>query len=197
MASLPLTRTSTELLADLRDPGNEAAWSRYVERYRPLILAYARRAGLAEADAEDAAQASLLSFSDGLRRNRYEREQGRLRSWLHGIAVNKVREVRRARRERQAADTAEESLLDPVGPDELEASWEEEWRDAVLRQCLAEVRAEVEPNTLRAFELSAREGWPAERVARELGMTKDAVYAAKRRVLRRVRELVPLIEEAF
>ncbi len=197
MSSPPLTRTSTALLADLRDPHNAAAWGHYVERYRPLIVAYARRAGLSEHDAEDAAQATLLTFSHGLREDRYDRERGRLRSWLYGIAVNKVREARRARRELQACDTAAQAALELDAPDPNQAAWDAEWHAAVVSQCLAEVSAEVEPSTLRAFELCVREGLPAQQVADALGMTRDAVYAAKRRVLRRIRELVPLMEDVF
>lgn len=193
------TRTSTALLAGLRDASNTAAWGAWVERYRPLLVRYARRVGLSEADAEDVAQGALLAFSVAYREGRYDRERGRLRSWLYGIAVNKVREAQRQRREQQAADTAVAKALfvDLEAPDALAESWEEEWRDAVLRQCLDEVRREVESRTFQAFVEVAREGRTPEEVAVELGMTRDAVYAAKRRVLRRIRELTPTIERIW
>ena len=67
----------------------------------------------------------------------------------------------------------------------------------MLRQCLLEVSLEVEPKTFRAFELFARQGKPARDVANELGISENAVFGAKRRVLRRVRELLPKIEEVL
>jgi len=192
------TRTSTALLEGLRDPDNAQAWVAWVERYRPLVVRSARRAGLGAEEAEDVAQSTLLAFSEAYRQGRYDRERGRLRTWLYGIAVNKVREARRRRRELTPGDTAAEALFgDLRAPDELEAIWEAEWRDAVLLQCLEEVRREVEARTFRAFELVAREGRDPAEVGAELGLSRDAVYAAKRRVLRRVRELAPAIEEIW
>lgn len=193
-----LTRTSTALLEGLRDPENAAAWGAWVERYRPLVVRTARRAGFGAEEAEDVAQSTLLAFSQAYREGRYDRERGRLRTWLYGIALNKVREARRRRRVRTPADTAAAAALGELrAPEELEAIWEAEWRDAVLRQCMEEVRREVEARTFRAFELVAREGRDPAEVGAELGLSRDAVYAAKRRVLRRVRELAPAVEEIW
>ena len=81
--------------------------------------------------------------------------------------------------------------------EELEAEWEAEWRDAVLQACMEEVRREVTESTWCAFELFARQGWPAERVAAELDLSPNAVYGAKRRILRRLREILPLVEDIW
>jgi RNA polymerase sigma-70 factor (ECF subfamily) len=198
-APLLATRTSTALLEGLRDPANAAAWEAWVARYRPLVMRYARRVGLGADDAEDAAQAILLAFSSAYREGRYDRERGRLRTWLFGIAVNQVRAARRSRRDAVPHDTAaEEAAFGALAaPSEQEVAWEAEWRDAVLRECLERVRAEVESRTFRAFELVAREGRDPADVGRELGLSRDAVYAAKRRVLRRVRELAPAVDEIW
>jgi DNA-directed RNA polymerase specialized sigma24 family protein len=51
------------------------------------------------------------------------------------------------------------------------------------------VRAEVESNTIRAFELFALHGRPAAEVAGELGLSRNAVFIAKHRVMKRVLEL--------
>ena len=193
------TRTSTALLSGLRDPADARAWGAWVERFSPLLIRYARRVGLGVEDAEDVAQATLLAFSEAYRAGRYDRERGRLRTWLYGIAVNKVREAQRRRRDVVPGDTAAEDAVfgGLTAPDEQAAAWDAEWRDAVLRQCLDQVRAEVEARTFRAFELVAREGKDPAEVGRELGLSRDAVYAAKRRVLRRVRELAPAIDEVW
>jgi RNA polymerase sigma-70 factor (ECF subfamily) len=72
--------------------------------------------------------------------------------------------------------------------------WEEEWHHAVLRECLGMVRSEVEPSTFAAFELFVVQGWRAARVAERLNMTENAVFKAKRRILRRARELLPVVK---
>jgi RNA polymerase sigma factor (sigma-70 family) len=195
------TATSASLLEGLRHPANDTVWRSYVDRYRPVIVAFAMRLGLAPDDAEDAAQEILLEFSTAYREGKYDPQKGRLRSWLFGIARNQVASRRRRRRDREIAagvGAGDSGILDQV-PDtaDPDAVWEEEWRRAILGQCLDEVRREVQPQTFEAFELFALREWPAERVAERLGITANAVFGAKRRVLQRAREILPLMEEIW
>ena len=190
------TVTSTTLLEGLRDPRNDAVWLQFVERYRPLIVRYARRFGVSAEDAEDVAQTSLLAFCEAYRGRKYQRERGRLRSWLFGIVRNHVRKWRSSSRGRELQ--VEE--IDALGielDDEAERFWEEEWADAVAGECLEQVRRELEPNTYRAFELYALEKLPVDDVARRLKMTPNAVYGAKRRVLARIKEIQPFVEDVW
>lgn len=193
--------TSTTLLDGLLDREDHAAWQRWVDRYRPLVVSYARRSGVPAAEVEDVAQTVLLEFARSYREGKYQRDRGRLRSWLFGIASNQVRSHRRRALQpgRKVADATEgaELLADVAAADDPEALWEEEWRRAVLRQCLDQIRTEVQPTTMRAFELFALDGRPARAVAEELDLTPNAVFVAKRRILRRIEELLPLISDLF
>lgn len=166
-----------------------------------MIVRYARRLGVPEGEAEDAAQASLLEFSRAVQDGRYDRGRGRLRSWMFGIVQHQVsrwRERVRAREVPIADDSAAgERVRELAGPEDLEAAWEDEWRQAVLRQCMEEVRREVMPATYEAFRRFALEGRPSEEVAAELGISVNAVFGAKRRVLERMREILPLMEEVW
>lgn len=191
------TRTSTSLLEGLRDTGDVGRWTEYVGRYRPSIVAWAQRAGVPPADAEDVAQASLLAFCNAFLGGRYDREKGRLRAWLFGIVHKEVQAWRRRRRVGELPAAAAPPDAADEAPHELERMWEEEWHAAVLRQCMDVVRREVQASTARAFELYVLQERPPEEVAGELGMTVNAVYGAKRRVLERVRELMPLMEEIW
>jgi RNA polymerase sigma-70 factor (ECF subfamily) len=194
-----VTVTSTTLLEGLKDPGNETVWLQFVERYRPLILRYGERLGLPAEDAEDATQASLLAFCQAYRDAKYERARGRLGDWLFGIVHNQVRNAQRKRgRNREVAVTETQAgALQVPDTEELERVWEEEWQDAIARECLAQVRREVQETTFQAFELFAIEGVPVAEVAERLGLTPNAVYGAKRRILRRIRELKPFMEDAW
>jgi len=51
------------------------------------------------------------------------------------------------------------------------------------------VRQEVAPETYQAFELVALEGLPAADAARLTGLSRNAVYLARKRILARLREL--------
>ena len=193
------TVTSTTLLEGLKDSGNQTIWLQFVDRYRPLIQRYGERLGLTAEDAEDATQASLMAFCEAYREAKYERARGRLGDWLFGIVHNQVRNQQRKRgRSREVAVTETQVAgIEARGSEELERIWEEEWQDAVARECLAQVRREVQEATFAAFELHAIEGLPVAEVAARLNLTPNAVYGAKRRVLRRIRELKPFMEDAW
>lgn len=195
------TVTSTSLLEGLREPGNATIWERFVERYRPMIVRYAQRLGLNESDAQDAAQQALIAFCTSYQKGGYQREQGRLREWLFGIARNQILNLRRKgyRREVQIADAPSQTdfFAQQSDGNQLESIWEEEWRQAVLRQCLEEIRRDFDARSLEAFELFAWKGWPAQKVAEHLGITPNAVFIAKHRIMKRIRELLPRMEEVW
>ena len=56
--------THASLLAQIRDPGDECAWRRFVDLYLPLIFQYARRRGLQDADARNVSQEVLAKVVD-------------------------------------------------------------------------------------------------------------------------------------
>ena len=101
-----LSKTTTQLLEALHDEGNEVAWQAFDDRHRPIVFGVARRLGLSEEDAADVAQQSIVEFLQAYKRGAYERERGRLRSWLVGIArfrsLDALRRRKRALGERSA-----------------------------------------------------------------------------------------------
>jgi RNA polymerase sigma-70 factor, ECF subfamily len=193
-----ITRTSTILLEGIKDRADDTAWRVFDGRYRPILLAVGRRLGLAAADREDAAQETLVAFLGEYQAGRYKREMGRLRDWLAGIMAHKVMDLRRrASRQKQAIAQAAEGLGSDIGEGKIQKAVEEEWQAAVLRQCMERVRSEVTPQTMETFEMFALHGRPADQVAEQLGVSVDVVYQNKRRVLQRIRELVPELEESW
>lgn len=182
--------SSSEILAGILD-GRAEAWQRFSEHYRPLLLSFGQRLGLRESDAQDAAQETLVAFLAGWREGKYERDKGRLRQWLLGIARHKILYLLRQRgRVVQPPDVSGTGFLERL-PDEQSMSqvWEAEWKQWLLSKCLEEVRTQVEERTFQAFELVTLKGWPAERAAESLSMTVNALLKANRRVLTRMREL--------
>lgn len=192
-----LPSTSTELLNGIRDPHNTSAWLEFCARYEPVLLAFARKLGLNETDAQDAAQETFIAFARAHQEGRYEAQRGRLRSWLFRIMQNKIYDVyrRQARDPLLAAGGDQAELLAQVIDEDRQAGiWEEEWRQAVIRTCLELVRRDVAERTFAAFESITLGQRPAEEVARELGMTRAAVDRANQRVLSRMKELHRVVE---
>jgi RNA polymerase sigma factor (sigma-70 family) len=194
------TVTSTALLQALRCSENRTAWQNFTERYYPLVWRFARRLGLGPADAEDAAQETLLAFARAYQAGQYDRDKGRLHDWLFGIARRQIEWVRRrlGREVQLPSPTDGTGPLERIPDDDPQVQlWEEEWQQAVLHQCLREIRGAFEPKTVEAFELFAWKGLSAGEVAARLGMTPNAVFLAKHKILKRIRELVPRMEEVW
>ncbi len=190
-------RTNTELLLGLQDAGNDVTWSAFVQRYRPVLVAFGKRLGLSHDTAMDAAQEALMTFLDSYLAGKYTREKGRLRSWLFGIAKNSVRrQWRKAPREQQVAENDGSTVfVNKIADDHsISEAWEDEWRQAVLNSCLDELRKTCEPHTMRAFELYVLNEWPADKVASEVGISRDAVFQAKRRLMKKMREMLESLD---
>lgn len=193
-------RTSTILLEAIRDPANGAGWGQFDRRYRPVLLTTARRLGLGPQDAEDAAQETLTSFAEGYREGRYDRQKGRLRDWLGGIARHKIHDIyrRRPRHEVLEADRpGTTGFLDKISDERIDTTYETEWQRALLRECLSQVRHQVEHKTFQAFELLALKSWAVTDVAAHLGISRDSVYQAKCRVLRHICQVRKELEESW
>ena len=184
--------TTSTILSRL-ERHDDPVWTLFVSRFRRPIEAFAREAGLSADAAEDAAQETLLTFTEAFRAGKYVRSDGRLAAWLFGTAHNKVRGSRRAGARAGhasgASGAARETGATDWTDDQAAARWEDAWRREVLSICLERVREEVGENTFLAFEAYALRNIPAEVVAKDLGIAKNTVFVAKHRVLTRVREL--------
>ncbi len=191
------TRTTTRLLDDLRDPANAGAWSSFDARYRPVLAALARRLDFSPDDAAEIAQQTLAEFSRAYAQGRYTRGKGRLSSWLLGIARNTALAMRRDRGARRVGG---DSMMAEM-PDEAHMTrlWGDERERAILAEALGILRdsTRTDENTIRAFELFAIRGVPAEEVASQCSITVDAVYVAKNRLIKRLREIVRDLTTAY
>jgi RNA polymerase sigma factor (sigma-70 family) len=184
--------TSTQILEGLKITGNTTAWDKFCDHFQPVVVNFARQLGLPEADAEDAAQETMLEFLKAFRSEKYNREKGSLGNWLFGIARRVILNLRgRQPLEQLVADkTTGTSFWDLIQDDHnIKHTWETEWRQMVLTKCVQQVRRELDPKVVEAFELYALSEQPVEEVAGRLKMSNNAVYIAKSRVLSRLREL--------
>jgi RNA polymerase sigma-70 factor (ECF subfamily) len=191
------TRTTTQLIEGLRDPANGDAWGGFDARYRPVLLAFARRIGFSTDDAAELAQQTLSEFARAYIDGKYNRGQGRLSSWLLGIARNVGRSMRRNRgMNREGGDSR---VVEFPDDDVASGIWEMERKRAILAEAIERLYAtsRADSATLRAFELFALRGVPAEEVAAQCDIGVDSVYLAKNRLTKRLREIVESITAAY
>jgi RNA polymerase sigma-70 factor, ECF subfamily len=179
------------LLERLRRPGESEAWGRFVELFTPLIYYWGRRVGLNHADAADLVQDVFTLLVQKLPSFCYD-EHRSFRAWLRTVTLNKWRDNCR----RRAVPLEKNAVLANLpGPEAAEAFWELEYRRHLVGQALEVMQAEFQPTTWKACWELVVAGRPAAEVAAELGVSENAVYIAKSRVLGRLRrELEGLID---
>jgi RNA polymerase sigma-70 factor (ECF subfamily) len=173
--------------------GDEGAWEDLCELYRPLIVGWLRRQAVPGGDVDDLVQEIFLAVVRGLPSFAHSGRRGAFRCWLRTIASNyscdywKSPARRAAAPGNDAAAAALDLLEDPDSP--LNRYWDEEHDRYVLRCLLELAELEFEPTTVRAFRRVALEGASASEAAGGLGLSLATVYAARSRVLRRLRDL--------
>ncbi|HUY88311.1 MAG TPA: sigma-70 family RNA polymerase sigma factor [Pirellulales bacterium] len=190
MTESPETRLS--LIVRLKDRRDREAWGEFLEIYRPLVYRLALAKGLQHADAEDVVQQVFGSVARAVDRWRPDAERARFRTWLTTIARNAiVNALSRRSPDQCSGDTAERDLLAACADDSAESQMLlVESRREVFQWAARRVREEFEPQTWNAFWLTAVEGREIADAAAALGKQPGAVYAARSRVMRRLRQIV-------
>lgn len=185
------TTTRATLLERLRDGDAVMAWDEFFQRYWRLIYAAARNRGCREHTAEEIVEEVMLTVFKQRDVFRYDPQRGRFRDWLHRVVRNAVAEHRRspAQRVRARGGDAEGPFPEPADDGPPEAAWEAAFEESMLAALLEVVRREVAPETYQAFELTTLEELSGKQVARLTGLSRNAVYLARKRVLKRLREL--------
>jgi RNA polymerase sigma-70 factor (ECF subfamily) len=187
--------SSSTLLARVK-ARDTAAWERLVSLCSPLVYQWCRQHGLQPADAADVGQNVFEAVFRKIGDFRRERPGDSFRGWLRTIARHKVIDFLRARQGQAGtggSDALERLALLPDEAEDSSSSGEEE--GGLYCRALEVLRTEFTDQTWQAFwRVTVESQRPAD-VAADLGMTLNAVYLAKSRVLRRMRdEFADLLE---
>jgi RNA polymerase sigma-70 factor, ECF subfamily len=180
--------TPATLLEQVRQPGNHAAWERFVRLYTPLLLGFARRQGLQDADAADLVQDIFIALVRAMPEFRYD-ANGSFRGWLGAFAWNRFRE-RIRRRVPQPAGDAHPAWEQLTANSPADAFDEAEYRSTLLSRGLALTRPEFSPAVWALFEATVLHGSPPAEAANRFGVTLNSIYLARSRVLRRLKEVL-------
>ncbi len=185
--------TSLTLLKRLRTNDVEA-WKRLSELYGPTVYGWCRAAGLQPEDSADITQNAFQAVFTGFHRFRKDRPGDRFRDWLWTITRHRI--IDYFRRLRMAAVGVGGSSAHrhwQLRPDETlqgDASSVVSKSETaqLVRRALELVRQEFEPRTWQACLRTTMEGHAVADVALELEMSPGAVYVARSRVLKRIRQ---------
>ena len=190
----PETRDS--LLVRVRDASDHQAWCEFTEIYRPVICRLAIAKGLQHADAEDLAQQVLLCVARSIERWQPDDGRARFRTWLRQVAHNAIINALTRGKPDVGVGGDADPLADRPAREEPDSSLLRiEYRREVFRWAARRIREEFQPSTWDAFWLTAVDGVDGEEAAQSLGKSVGAIYAAKSRVMRRLRETIEEFEE--
>jgi RNA polymerase sigma-70 factor (ECF subfamily) len=186
-----MSSTSATLLERLRDRADNEAWQRLVDLYSPLLTGWLRRHALQNADMDDLVQEVLMTVAREAPRFHHSGRPGAFRHWLRTILANRLREFWRERRLMTAAtgDSDFAGMLDQLQDQGSGIShlWDQEHDQHIARRLLAMIEPQFAPSTWLAFRRVVLEGARPDAVAAEMGLTVNAVFIAKSRVLQRLR----------
>lgn len=208
-ASPPTTNWSLIVAAQSSPEHRQAALARLCQLYWPPLYVFARRHGLAAADAEDATQGFFAKILAQDWLAQLDPQKGRFRGFLYQSMAFHLSELRRRQQAEKRgggaqhvpldADSAEQRYLttaSPAGSDPA-ASFDFAWACTVLEHALARLAAEeaaagrgVRWAALQPFLTKRPTPGDYDRLSRELGIARPTVAVWVHRLGRRHRELI-------
>ena len=184
--------TRSSLVRKLKKWDDQKSWQTFFDTYWKLIYNVAMRNGLSDAEANDAAQETIVAVAKAVKDFEYDRSKGSFRGWLMRWASWKIKDQFRKRSHWQSATPPPEepdgeertSLPDriPDPQDGFAKLWQEEWEENLREVVMSRVRTKVPARQYQIFDCYVIKGWPVEQVTTELGVSKASVYLARTRV---------------
>jgi RNA polymerase sigma-70 factor (ECF subfamily) len=187
-------KTRASLLKKLKDWQDRASWQEFFDTYWKLIYGAARQAGLAEDEAQDAVQETMIRVAKHMPGFTYDPAIGRFRAWLKTLTrqciVGQFR--KRGPRAKQTETggpmrvktRAVEQVLDSAnGIDDR--YWDREWERNLLDAAIEWVKKK-KPHEYQIYYFLENLEWPVERVAKEFKVTPNRVYLIKHRLTKMI-----------
>lgn len=187
-----MTNTSITLLNSLQASNEPTSWDRLVSMYGPLLKTWLQKYEVQASDADDLVQEVLMAVSKDIALFDHNGRPGAFRTWLRGIMVNRLRNFWRARGQNPQAKADSEvarrlaQLDDPSSG--MSQLWNKQHDLHVAQQLLVLAEPNFTAETWTAFTRVAIDGERPDAVAREIGISVNAVFIAKSRVLSRLRQ---------
>jgi RNA polymerase sigma factor (sigma-70 family) len=190
--------TSWSLLSKVADWEEHPAWLRFRDTYDPYMRRWCSGYRLDPEAIDEICDIIWCELAGRMRTFVYD-PSGSFRGWLRQLCRSRVLNYLHQRRAHPhfSLDDREDELA-AVGIAGQPAETDDEGEDATdpalrllldaTEQIQSAVRARVKPHNWEAFSLVAIYDWSVEQTAQALGMTRAAVYAAKERVARMLRD---------
>lgn len=194
--------TRSSLLSRLRDLDDNQTWRHFFETYWKLIYGVALKSGLRDIEAQEVVQDTVIAVSRNIGKFQYDRATCSFKTWL--LTVTRSRISNQFRRRQKHAAVLDRPDAEPGTdwleqlPDEqangLARLWDEEWERNLMDAAIDRVKKRVPAEQFQLFDFYVLRDWPADKVARTLGVATARVYLAKHRISRLVQVELKQIE---
>ena len=195
--------TRKTLLSRLKNLDDNESWRTFFNTYWKLIYGVAIKSGLADTEAQDVVQETIIAVARNIGDFKYNPETCSFKTWLLQVTrsriSNQLRKERRhvSGRSQLPDETSGTSLLerlpDPCG-NHFDALWEEEWEKNLMDAAIDRVKKQVEIEQFQLFDFYVLRKWPVRKVAETLRVNIGRVYLAKHRISKLVRAEVKRLE---
>ena len=195
-----LIPTRQSLLSRLKDWDDHESWREFFETYWRLIYQMAIKAGLADAEAQDVVQETVIGVLKQMPGFEYHPENGSFKSYLLKQTSWRIADQFRKRQanpliEPRASPTATEGgaagedIPDPASLD-WQKTWDADWEQNLVQAAIQRVKLRVNSKAYQMFDLLVFKEWPIARVAQAFHVNQAKVYLAKHRIGRLLKEEV-------
>jgi RNA polymerase sigma factor (sigma-70 family) len=194
-----LIPTRKSLLSRLKNWGDQDGWKVFFDTYWRLIYRAGRKAGLSDAEAQDAVQETLLSVCKSMPDFKYNQE-GSFKGWLLKLTSWRIMDqLRKRQKHLKNCGTRTSTGTDEIEavPDteiSLDAAWNEEWEQNLMQVAIERVKRKVDGKHFQVFELSAVKGWPVARICKALKINRATIYLAKHRISKLIKQEVTFLK---
>ncbi len=204
MKNAGLLATRRSLVDRLADWDDRKHWQEFFDTYWKLIYSAARKSGLADAEAQEVVQETVITVAKNIDKLRYDPAIGSFKGWLLQITRWRIadqfrkREPGNAKRPRSADErltATVERLPDPNIVD-LDTLWEKEWQENLLAAAITRVKKKADPKQFQIFDCYVRKEWPPKKVAEQLGVNIGQVYLARHRVSALLKKEIKRLERS-
>ena len=195
-----LIPTRKSLLSRLKNWNDQEGWKAFFDTYWRLIYRTARKAGLTDAEAQDAVQETLFSVCKSMPDFKYNAE-GSFKRWLLKLTSWRVTDQFRKRQKHLQNDEARTStgtgaLEDLPDPEiSLDETWNQEWEENLMQVAVERVRRKVDGKHFQVFELSVVKNWPVSRISKSLKINRGTIYLAKHRIATLIKQEVACLKK--
>jgi RNA polymerase sigma-70 factor (ECF subfamily) len=169
---------------------DQEAWRRLVLLYGPLVSRWCKKFGLQDADAADVGQEVLRTVAESIDGFHHDQNGDSFRGWLYSVTYTRVLDHQRkhARAANGVGGSEAQAQMLEIPDCYADSGTVEEDRHILVRRAVDMVLDDCKEEIRQAFLRVVIAGQDPDDVARDLGLTRNAVYLAKSRILRRIRE---------